>query len=325
MVNQSKWYWLQLFAGEGAGGTCGSGADGGAGSAAAGVESADAGHQRLRELGVPENRIRKNRAYKVDVPAAKPAATQEAEPQQVAAAQEETKPTEEKPARMSWEEIKKDPEYNAEIQKIIQARLREEGQNKAILQTLDPALKALAKEHGLDPENLDHEALVKAVTGEYDNKAIEMGVSAEVVRQLDQQQRTIEQQKMINHMQKLEQESAALKQTFPNFDLRTEMQNPTFARLVSPNVNLSVEDAYHAVHRREIQAASMQVAAQKTAQQISEAIQSGSRRPDESGSTAQAPSVTTFDYRRASRAEREALKQQIRQAAARGEKIYPGR
>jgi hypothetical protein len=34
--------------------------------------------------------------------------------------------------------------------------------------------------------------------------------------------------------------------------------------------------------------------------------------------------VSTFDYRNASREQREALKQRIRQAAARGEKLYPG-
>jgi hypothetical protein len=94
--------------------------------------------------------------------------------------------------------------------------------------------------------------------------------------------------------------------------------------MTSPNVGISVEDAYYAVHRNEIQTASMQIAAQKTAEKLSNAIQSGSRRPDESGVSSQAPSVSTFDYRNASRDQREALKKRIRDAAARGEKLYPG-
>ena len=49
------WLNLQLFAGEGAG-------DGGGEGAAQGENSADAGHQRLRELGVPESKIRKPKA-----------------------------------------------------------------------------------------------------------------------------------------------------------------------------------------------------------------------------------------------------------------------
>ena len=64
----------------------------------------------------------------------------------------------------------------------------------------------------------------------------------------------------------------------------------------------------------------MQVAAQKTAQKLSNSIQANQRRPEENGTTGQAASVTTFDYRKASKAEREALKARIR----RGEKIYPG-
>jgi hypothetical protein len=94
--------------------------------------------------------------------------------------------------------------------------------------------------------------------------------------------------------------------------------------MTSPNIGISVEDAYYAIHRNEIQTAAMQVTAQKTAEKISNAIASGSRRPDESGAGSQAPSVSTFDYRNASREQREALKKRINEAAARGEKLYPG-
>ena len=61
------------------------------------------------------------------------------------------------------------------------------------------------------------------------------------------------------------------------------------------------------------------------AEQMSNAIRSGQARPVENGTQAQAPSVTTFDYAHASREQREALKRQIREAAARGQKIYPGK
>jgi len=333
MFNHENWNFLQLFAGEGAGGgsagTGSAGGDGAASGSATGETAADAGQQRLRELGVPENRIRKPRAKKASpLPDGAYRTEQQVQkqPEQVAAAQTTNAQTEQEPStRMSWEEIKKDPEYNAQIQEIVKQRVKDGDTNRAILETLAPALKALAQEQGLDPENIDYAALAKSITGEYEDKALEMGVSKETVMKLDQQQRTLDQQKMINHMQKLKMQGQVLKETFPGFDLRTELQNPVFARLVSPGVGLSVEDAYHAVHRKEIQAASMQVAAQRTAQQISNAIQSGSRRPDETGSASQAPSVSTFDYRKASPAQRNALKAEIRRAAARGEKIYPGR
>jgi hypothetical protein len=279
-------------------------------------------------MGVPENKIRKPRAKQATALPEGAFRTEKAQqPAQAAAAEptstqtEETKPTE-APARMSWEEIMKDPEYNAEMQKIIRSRVKDEGQHKAALETLSPMLKHLAKEKGLDPENIDHTALVNAVTGVYASKALELGVTEDTARLLDQQQRTVEQQKFQNHMLKLEQQANALKNIVPNFDLRAEMQNPVFARLTS--VGLSVEDAFYAVHRKEMEQKSMQVAAQQTKQMISNAIQSGTNRPDETGTAAQAPSVSRFDYRKATPAQRNAIKAEIRRAAAEGRKLYPG-
>lgn len=335
---KEKWLNLQLFAGEGAG-------DGGGEAAATGENSADAGHQRLLELGVPADKIRKNRAYKLNTPAPKTveagqAKAQEQQAQQAAAAQN---PTEEKktdsPARMSWEEIMADPEYNKQMQATVQSRLRNAKGAEETLGKLAPALELLARKHGQDPANINYEALANAISNDesyYEDKALEMGVSVETAKRIDQQerdnarqqreqQRTIEQQKFQQHIVKLEQQGEAMKQVFPNFDLRKELQNPVFARMTSPNVGISVQDAYYAVHRNEIQAAAMQVTAQKTAQKISNSIASGSRRPNENGTSGQAPSVTTFDYSKASPEQRNAFKQFIRSEAAQGRKVYPGR
>jgi hypothetical protein len=232
-----------------------------------------------------------------------------------------------------------DPEYNKQMQSVVQSRLKNAKAAEESLAKLAPALELLARRHGLNAENMDYEALAKAINDDdafYEDKALEMGVTIDTAKRIDQQERdharqqreearNLEQQKLRNHFMKLEQQGEALKKVFPNFDLRNELKNPVFARMTSPNVGVSVEDAYHAVHRREIMQAGMQVTAQQTAQKISNAIQAGSRRPDENGTSGQAASVTTFDYSKASKAQREALKQQIRAAAARGEKVYPGR
>ena len=329
---KDKWLNLQLFAGEGAG-------DGGSDGAAPGAESADAGHQRLLELGVPEAKIRKNRAYKLNTPSPKTAAKQEQAPEQkqeqAAAADNPTEAkTDAAPSRMSWDEIMADPEYNKNMQAVVQSRLRSAKGAEETLGKLAPAVELLARKYGQDPANPDYEALAKAISDDesyYEDKALEMGVSVETAKKIDQQerdtarqqreqQRTLEQQKFQQHIMKLEQQGEELKKVFPKFDLRTELQNPVFARMTSPNVGISVQDAYYAVHRNEIQTAAMQVTAQKTAQKISNAIQSGSRRPHENGTSGQAPSVTTFDYRSMSPEQRKSLKDRIRS----GEKIYPG-
>ena len=331
-MEKDKWLNLQLFAGEGAG-------DGGGEGAATGESAVDAGQQRLRELGVPEDKIRKRAqrsAPKLPEGAVRTAPQAQEQPttEQAAAAEDPTEEKTEKPARMSWEEIMADPEYNKQMQSVVQSRLRNAKGAEETLGKLTPALELLARKHGQDPANIDYDALTKAISDDesfYEQKALEMGVSVETAKRIDQQERdtarqqrqeaqTLEQQKFQQHIMRLEQQGEAMKKTFPNFDLRTELKNPAFARMTSPNVGISVEDAYYAVHRNEIQTAAMQVTAQKTAQKISNAIQSGSRRPDENGTSGQAPSVTTFDYRSMSPEQRKALKDRIRS----GEKIYPG-
>jgi hypothetical protein len=195
----------------------------------------------------------------------------------------------------------------------------------------------MARKYGLDAKKMDYKALAEAISNDdayYEQRAMELGTSVETAKRIDQLERdaerraaqdaiAIEEQQRRAHVTRLVQQGEALKATFPGFDLRAELANPQFARLVDPKIGMSVEDAYHAVHRKEIQAAQMQYAAQKTAENMSNAIQAGQKRPDEAGSTGQAPSVSTFDYRNATQAQREALKKQIRAAAARGEKLYP--
>lgn len=127
-------------------------------------------------------------------------------------------------------------------------------------------------------------------------------------------------QRFESHMQELEHQAQQLQETFPGLNLRQELRNPMFSRLTSPAVGLSVEDAFYTVHRRELQSAAMEAATR----QVTNAIASGAMRPQENGLSGQAPAVSTFDYRNASREQRENLKRQIRLAAAEGRKLYPG-
>lgn len=335
------WLGLQFFGGEGA--SAGASGTSEGGGQPSGVTATAAAEQKLKDLGVPSDRAKK-RASSIasKLPAESNASTTAVDKDN--APQEESKET---PAKLSFDDmLKQDAEYNEafnqRMQKAIQERLKSERgksqkANDALTQ-MAPAIEVMARKYGLDAKNMDYNALAKAIENDdayYEDKAMEMGTSIETAKRVDQLERAearrkeaeqvnIQQQAMRSHFIRLEQQAEAMKQYFPNFNLRTELQNPVFARMVDPKVGLSVEDAYHAVHRKEIQAASMQLVAQKTQENISNAIQSGSRRPNESGTSSQAPSVTTFDYRTASIEQRNDLKRRIREAAARGEKLYPG-
>ena len=333
-----KWLNLQLFAGEGAGAT---GGEGGEAAATGDNATVDAG-QRLRELGVPEDKIRRRARYAAKAPETQ--AKTEEEPKaaeekvQDAAAENPTEDVTEKPARMSWDEIMADPEYNRQMQAVVQSRLKSAKGAEESLAKLTPALELLARKHGLDPANMDYDALTKAISDDnsyYEDRALQMGTSVETAKKIDQQERdtarqqkavelSIQEQKIRNHFARLEQQAIEMQKIVPNFDLQTELKNPAFLRMTSPNVGISVRDAYYAVHHDEMQTAAMQATAKATAQKISNNIQAGQRRPDENGISGQAPSATTFDYSKASREQREAFKRDLRERLARGEKVYPG-
>ena len=335
MTNE-KWLNLQLFAGEGTGGEGGEGANTGDNGA-----SADAG-QRLRELGVPEDKIRRRARYAAKAP--ETTAKTEDEPkaaentEQVAAAENPTEEKTEKPARMSWDEIMADPEYNRQMQAVVQSRLKSSKGAEEALAKVTPALELLARKYKLDPSKMDYDALAKAISDDdayYEDKALQMGTSVETAKKIDQQERdterqqkaaelSLQEQKIRNHFISLENQATEFQKIIPGFNLQTELKNPAFLRMTSPNVGISVRDAYYAVHHDEMQTAAMKATAKATAQNISNNIQARQRRPDENGISGQAPSATTFDYRNASRDQREAFKKDLRARMARGEKVYPG-
>ena len=122
----------------------------------------------------------------------------------------------------------------------------------------------------------------------------------------------------MEHIHSLAAQAQALRQTLPGFDLRRELGDPMFAKLTSPQVGLSVEDAYYALHRSELQAQAARIAVGG----IARSIQAGGVRPREN-SGRRTGSVQTMDYSKASPRQREDLKTAIRNAAAKGEKIYP--
>lgn len=340
---RKKYFWLlQLFADGGEGSAAGS--DSGA-AAAPVVNGADDGHQRLRELGVPENKIRKNKSYKAPAKVASSPPSESAAPAAELDQQLDTAPPPEDteaPKRMTWDEIKSDPEYAEHLNSMMRDRVKKAKGAESAMEKLTPALEQLAKIYGLDATKLDYDALADKIGNDdrfYEQRGMELGVEPGIARKLDQfdlmqerkaaeekaNQESVQDQAMQEHYSKLVQQGEELKKLFPNFDLQAELKNPVFMRMTAPGVGLmSVEDAYRAVHRKEIEQAAVAATAQRTAENISNAIRSGTMRPAENGSGQKAPSVSAFDYTKASKGEREALKQRIRLAAARGEKIYPG-
>lgn len=322
MKHWNLWKFFQLFAdGEG-----GSPADGGEGASAV-VTPADDGRARLLELGVPEGKLRKGRNYsKAPSPASAKAEEKSTEQSQAAADEEPVTAQEPQEAhkKPSWEELMQDPDYKKQASAMMEKRVAKSKKAEQDMEALLPALKKYAENNGLDPENLDMVAIGRHLNGDYEAKAMEMGVSEETAMQMDIQDRQEQQRQFAAHISKLEEQAEAMKQIYPDFDLRREMQNPVFLRMTGPGVNVPVEAAYYAIHKDEIQKATAQVAARKTAVMAANAVASGSVRPNEGTMNQASAPVAPRDYRSYTKEEREALKKRILASETSGEKIYPG-
>jgi len=109
-----------------------------------------------------------------------------------------------------------------------------------------------------------------------------------------------------------------MKDMYPGFDLRTEIQNRDFQGLLKSGI--PVQKAYELVHMEEIKAAAARNAAQTASAQMQANIKAKQSRPSENGTSSQSAVIVKNDVHSLSKADRaEAVRR-----AMRGEKIRFG-
>ncbi len=81
--------------------------------------------------------------------------------------------------------------------------------------------------------------------------------------------------------------------TYPNLDLATEMGNKKFMQYL--HQGMSVEEAYEAVHHKELLKAAVSIATEKTKKQTEDTIKAGTNRVRENALSSQAASATKVD------------------------------
>lgn len=343
----SRTYWLQYFADGGApGGEGGTGAAAGVDGAAAPQGdrqlAAAAGQQdTLEALGVPREKAERYRAAQkrrgARTEAARPPETPPAEAAQ--AGEEGTGSKGADPAQSAakpkWEDILKDPEYKQafteQMNTVIAQRFAKASARDAEIAKLTPALEMLAKKYGTNAG--DYEGLAHAIIDDdsmYREAAAEKGLDVKAAKELTQkereldrlramQQQTIKQQMVQQHLSSLYRQGEEMKAKYPGFNLEAELSNDTFVKLTQPGM-LSVEDAYAAVHRKEIEAARQQAMQQQAMAAAEATVRAGQARPKENGSAA-GTVINRVPPAKRSREERRELCRQIKAAAARGEKL----
>lgn len=227
------------------------------------------------------------------------------------AGQNSQKPEGASQGKKSWEEILSDPEYRREydrqVQSIVKKRLRDRQGNQEKLKKLTEAIEVIGRSLGMDMQqgqeiNLE-ELAEKLQRSSREQLKGEYGRAARAKAQLDS----------------LKQQAEIMKQNFPDFDLARELENREFLKLTAPHTGLSLEEAYYALHYRELAEGLTKAASLSAARSVG----SGAARPRELKG-GQAALSSSGDPRQMSRQEREELKKRIYQASALGKKLPYG-
>lgn len=232
----------------------------------------------------------------------------------------------EKTIEQRWDEIKKGEFkelYGKDVQDAVKSRFKNQQDTSGELSKLEPMLKVLRERAGVgsndelishvmdDPSLYEEAASEAGMTVDAYRKF--MDIKAERDRMAEEQQQSIHDQQMRKHFNGMQQQAERMKQNFPDFDLQKELANPAFLRMTSPEVGLSVEDAYFAVHHKELAPQMMAYGMQRARTQMGQTLQAQRTRPAEGAmkTNGQPAAEVRLDPRSLTARERAELRRQI--------------
>jgi hypothetical protein len=190
-------------------------------------------------------------------------------------------------------------------------------------ESVNPVLDKLADKYGTTPGDI--EALNKAIESDgafYDDAALKAGMSPEEYKVKCENERLTRQMQENHNRQVAQQrvqgwitEAEQLKQTYPGFDLESEMENATFAGLLANG--FPMKNAYEAVHLDDLLKSAMTQTAQNIEQKVSNSVKANQNRPVENGVSSQSASKVRRDVSSMSYDEMDEVMKEVR----RGKKI----
>lgn len=223
--------------------------------------------------------------------------------------------------------------YQEDTQKVINRRFRETKADKELIGRQNEVLSRLYDRYKVD--DLDKlEAAIDNDTAIWEKAADEAGMTVEqykswnnLQRERDRAER--EREAAEGYIRNLElqrqreeqysvwlEEANRLKQEYPEFDLRQELQNRDFAGLIgqkNPQYSISMKQAYELIHPEAVE----KRIAERTAQQVTDNIKARGMRPTEGAVGGQGGITVKSDVTKLTKKDRA----EIAKRAARGEKI----
>lgn len=217
--------------------------------------------------------------------------------------------------------------YDEEMQRVINRRFAETKNLQKQVDDAKPVLDKLAARYNvLDG---DMSKLSKALDDDHtywSAAAEEAGMSEDVYREVQQlrqqnaqilkMQQERQRQAQINaQVQGWVNEAEGMKAKYPAFDLRAEMNNADFMKLLSAGV--PVEHAYKVMHMDTMMTDAVQTTAQRTEKAVVNNIRAKGSRPAENGTASQSTFTVKRDVSKLSKADRAEIARRV----ARGEQI----
>ena len=179
----------------------------------------------------------------------------------------------------------------ADIQRAIKDRFKNQDDATQKLNGMQPMLDALMKKTGAESiEEL--EQLVMDDDSLYEDEAEEIGMPVEAYKQFKQMQaqrdeaqaqlqRQEESAQFRAHINDLMKQGEELKTMFPDFDFFKEMENEQFRQMTSPQMGMTVEQAYYAIHGKDLMPQMMSYGMQRAQNQMGQTLQAQRARPAE--------------------------------------------
>lgn len=215
--------------------------------------------------------------------------------------------------------------YQENFQQVFDRRFKQVKGMEADLAAQKPILDMLKSRYGTD----DMAGLQKALTEDteyWESIAEKHGMTVEqyhAMQKLEQEnaelrairERQIGQQQVQQQLDMWYKDAEKVKEIYPSFDFRTEVQNPEFLGMLKSGV--PVEHAYKMIHFDELTQNAARVAAQTADAQAQARIKSKASRPSENGMSSQSAAIVKNDVSTLTRAERAEIARRVQ----RGEKI----
>lgn len=218
-------------------------------------------------------------------------------------------------------------EFSEMFQQSFNRRFKDVKSMENSLSAQQPIIDMLMQRHKITDGDMSKlQAAVEEDTQYWEEAAEEAGLTVEQYKQMQQLEKENAEFRRLRKQQENQEranaqlatwyrEADALKEAFPSFDFKAEVQNREFLALLGRGV--SVEHAYKIIHMDEINEATAKSAAQAAGAQVEARIKSKQARPSENGTSSQSAAIVKSDVSSLTAADRAEIARRVQ----RGEKI----